>query len=285
MRSRSPLLAEIRRSWITQVALIGAIIYTFVAIAGPWLAPYDPTAILSAPRQAPSAEFLMGTDEIGRDLFSRLLYGTRVAFIVAIVATSIGLVVGALLGLIAGYFSGITDSIVMRIVDILLAFPGLLLALAVITILGPGLTNAMIAIGVGGIPEYARLMRGEVMSLLGRDHVLAARSVGARDMRVMVKHLIPFAVPTMLVYSTAQLARAVLTEAGLSYLGLGVQPPTASWGGMIATGQQHLTTAPLLAVFPGLAIMGLIFVLNILGDSLRDALDPHQRGIASRASG
>lgn len=282
MKSRSPLLAEIKRSRITQIALLGAIAYTFVAIAGPWLSPYDPTAILSAPRQAPSAAFFMGTDEIGRDLFSRLLYGTRVAFIVAIVATSIGLSVGAVLGLIAGYFSGITDSIVMRVVDILLAFPGLLLALAIITILGPGLTNAMIAIGVGGIPEYARLMRGEVMGLLGRDHVLAARSVGATDIRVMVKHLIPFAIPTMLVYSTAQLARAVLTEAGLSYLGLGVQPPIASWGGMIATGQRHLTTAPLLAVFPGLAIMGLIFVLNILGDSLRDALDPHQRGVARR---
>lgn len=281
MKSRSPLLAEIRRSLITQIALLVAIVYTFVAIAGPWLAPYDPTAILSAPRQPPSAAFLMGTDEIGRDLFSRLLYGTRVAYIVAIVATSVGLSGGAVLGLIAGYFSGITDSFVMRVMDILLAFPGLLLALSIITILGPGLTNAMIAIGVGGIPEYARLMRGEVLGLLGRDHVLAARSIGATDVRVMVKHLIPFAVPTMLVYSTAQLARAVLTEAGLSYLGLGVQPPTASWGGMIATGQQHLTTTPLLAVFPGLAIMGLIFVLNILGDSLRDALDPHQRGVAS----
>ncbi len=281
MTARSPLLAEIRRSVITQIALLVAIVYTFVAIAGPWLAPHDPTAILSAPRQAPSAEFLMGTDEIGRDLFSRLLFGTRVAYFVAIVATSVGLAGGAVLGLIAGYFSGITDSFVMRVMDILLAFPGLLLALSIITILGPGLTNAMIAIGVGGIPEYARLMRGEVLALLGRDHVLAARSIGATDVRVMAKHLIPFAVPTMLVYSTAQLARAVLTEAGLSYLGLGVQPPTASWGGMIATGQQHLTTTPLLAVFPGLAIMGLIFVLNILGDSLRDALDPHQRGVAS----
>ena len=281
MKRRSLLLIELRRSWITQITLAVAVVYTIAAIAGPWLAPYDPTAILAPPRMPPNAQFMLGTDEIGRDLFSRLLFGTRVAFAVAIVATSIGLIGGVILGLLAGYFSGPVDSIIMRLVDILLAFPGLLLALAIITILGPGLTNAMIAIGVGGIPEYARLMRGEVLSLLNRDHVLAARSIGARDLRVMVRHLIPFSVPTMLVYSTAQLARAVLTEAGLSYLGLGVQPPTASWGGMIATGQQHLTTTPLMAIFPGLAIMGLIFVLNILGDSLRDALDPHQRGAPS----
>ncbi len=280
MTARSPLMLELRRSRITQISLAVALIYVFGAIAGPWLAPYDPNAILSRPRQPPSWQFVMGTDEIGRDLFSRILYGTRVAFTVALVATSIGLVVGGILGLIAGYFSGFADSIVMRTMDVLLAFPGLLLALAIITILGPGLTNAMIAIGVGGIPEYARLMRGEVLGLLNRDHVLAARSIGAKDLRVIVKHLIPFAVPTMLVYSTAQLARAVLTEAGLSYLGLGVQPPIPSWGAMIATGQKHLTTTPMMAIFPGLAIMILIFVLNILGDSLRDALDPHQRGKA-----
>lgn len=278
MTLSSPIMAEIRRSRITQVSLLIALAYVAIAVAGPWIAPYDPTAILNRPRMPGNADFLLGTDEIGRDLLSRLIYGTRIAFMVAIVATSIGLVCGGVLGLIAGFFAGPADSIIMRVMDILLAFPGLLLALAIITILGPGLTNAMIAIGVGGIPEYARLMRSEVLSLLGRDHVLAARSIGATDRRIMIRHLIPFTVPTMLVYSTAQLARAVLTEAGLSYLGLGVQPPTASWGGMIATGQAHLTTTPMLAIYPGLAIIGLIFVLNILGDSLRDALDPHRRG-------
>lgn len=281
MTLSSPIMAEIKRSRITQISLLVAVAYVVVAIAGPWIAPYDPTAILNRPRMPGNADFLLGTDEIGRDLLSRLIYGTRVAFMVALVATSIGLVFGGILGLIAGFFAGPADTIIMRIMDILLAFPGLLLALAIITILGPGLTNAMIAIGVGGIPEYARLMRSEVLGLLGRDHVLAAQSIGATNRRIMIRHLIPFTVPTMLVYSTAQLARAVLTEAGLSYLGLGVQPPTASWGGMIATGQAHLTTTPMLAIYPGLAIIGLIFVLNILGDSLRDALDPHRRG-ASR---
>ena len=280
----SPIIAEIRRSRITQGALVIAAAYVLVAIFGPLVAPHDPAALLSMPRQGPSLDFLLGTDEIGRDLLSRLLYGARVAFMVALVATSIGLVGGAVLGMLAAYFQGMTDSVIMRLMDILLAFPGLLLALAIITILGPGLTNAMIAIGVGGIPEFARLMRGEVLGLMNREHILAARSMGASDLRMMVKHLIPFAFPTMLVYSTSQLARAVLTEAGLSYLGLGVQPPTASWGGMIATGQAHLTTAPYLAFIPGLTIMGLIFVLNILGDSLRDAVDPHSRGRSRKST-
>ncbi|EAR51043.1 probable ABC-transport protein, inner membrane component [Oceanicola granulosus HTCC2516] len=284
MMTANPFFSELRRSWITQAALVIAVLYTLVALFGPWIAPYDPTRILSMPRQDPSAQFWLGTDEIGRDVLSRLLYGTRIAYVVAIVATGIGLVFGALLGLIAAFFSGYADSIIMRLMDILLAFPGLLLALAIITILGPGLGNAMIAIGVGSIPEFARLMRGEVLGLMNRDHVLAARSMGAGNLRIMGKHLVPFALATMLVYSTAQLARAVLTEAGLSYLGLGVQPPTPSWGGMIATGQQHLTTTPLLALIPGAAIMGLIFVLNILGDSLRDALDPHQRGLSRKPS-
>lgn len=278
----SPVLREIKRSRITQVSLAVALGYVFVAAFGPYLAPHDPTMIIGPPRQGPSADFLLGTDEIGRDLLSRLLLGARVAFMVAIVATSIGLVIGSIIGLVAAYFQRWTDSVLMRLMDVLLAFPGLLLALSVITILGPGLTNAMIAIGIGGIPQYARLMRGEVLGLLNRDHVLAARSIGARDLQIMLKHLIPFAIPTMLVYSTAQLARAVLTEAGLSYLGLGVQPPIPSWGGMIATGQQYFISTPMMGILPGLAIMGFIFVLNILGDSLRDALDPHERGAGRR---
>ncbi len=282
MTARSPILAEIRRSRITQAALLLTVLYCVVALAGPWLAPHDPTSMLAMPRRPPSERFWLGTDEIGRDLLSRLIHGARVAFTVAFLATAIGLLGGAVLGLIAAYFAGYIDSAIMRTMDILLAFPGLLLALAIIAILGPGLTNAMIAIGIGGIPEYARLMRGEVLSLLGRDHVLAARAMGASDLRVMWRHLIPFTVPTMLVYSTSQLARAVLTEAGLSYLGLGVEPPTASWGGMIATGQAHMLTTPMLAIAPGLAIMGLVFALNMLGDSLRDALDPHQRPVVGR---
>ena len=171
-----------------------------------------------------------------------------------------------------------TTSVSMRMMDILLAFPGLLLALAVITFLGTGMVNTMIAIGIGGIPGYARLVRGEVLTLLNRDHVLAARSIGATNMRLMTRHILPLAMSSVLVYSTAQLARAILTEAGLSFLGLGIQPPTPSWGAMIASGQRSFLSAPAMGIFPGLAIMGMVFTLNLLGDSLRDALDPHQRG-------
>ena len=164
----------------------------------------------------------------------------------------------------------------MRLMDILLAFPGLLLALAVVTFLGTGLVNTMIAIGIGGIPGYARLVRGEVLMLRDRDYVTAARAIGASDLRPMVRHILPLTWSSVLVYSTAQLARAILSEAGLSFLGLGVQPPVPSWGAMIASGQRSFLSAPAMGIFPGLAIMGLVFTLNLLGDSLRDAWDPHR---------
>jgi peptide/nickel transport system permease protein len=201
----------------------------------------------------------------------------RTALLVGTIAVSIGLGVGGMIGIVAAYFGGWLDSVLMRVVDVLLAFPGLLLALAVITFLGPGLVNTMIAIGIGGIPGYARLMRGEVLSLLERDFISAARALGAGDVRVMGRHLVPLSISPLLVYSTAQLARAVLAEAGLSYLGLGVQPPDPSWGGMIASGQRYLFNAPFMAIFPGLAIIVLVFALNLLGDSLRDALNPMLR--------
>jgi len=268
---------EWRRSRITQIASVIALLYLFVGLAGPSLAPYDPLEILSSPREAPSGAHWMGTDEVGRDTFSRLLVGARGALTVGFVAVAIGLLVGGAIGLIAGYYGSHLDSVLMRLMDILLAFPGLLLALAVITFLGPGMVNTMIAIGVGGIPGYARLVRGEVLTLLNRDHVLAARLLGAGTMRLMTSHLLPLAASSALVYSTAQLARAVLAEAGLSFLGLGIQPPTPSWGSMIASGQRSFLSAPAMGIFPGLAIMGMVFTLNLLGDSLRDAWDPHQQ--------
>ncbi len=269
---------EWRRSRITQVSSAVAVLYLFVGIAGPWLAPYDPLEIVSSPRLSPSAEHWMGTDEIGRDTFSRILVGTRAALTVGFVAISIGLLIGGVIGLLAGFYGSRVDSVLMRLMDVLLAFPGLLLALAVITFLGTGLVNTMIAIGIGGIPGYARLVRGEVMTLLNRDHVMAARLLGATTLRLWTHHLLPLATSSALVYSTAQLARAILTEAGLSFLGLGIQPPAPTWGSMIASGQRSFLSAPAMGIFPGLAIMGMVFTLNLLGDSLRDAWDPHQRG-------
>lgn len=274
---RNPILRELVRSRIAQISALITLVYVILAVFGPQLAPYDPTAMLTLPRQGPSAEHWFGTDEIGRDIFSRMLVSARVAMTVGFVAVGIGLVVGGVLGVVAGFFQGWIDSVIMRIVDVLLAFPGILLALAVITFLGPGLTNTMIAIGIGGIPGYARLARGEVLSLIERDHVVAARSLGARNLRLMWKHLFPLLVSSLLVYSTAALARAILAEAGLSYLGLGVQPPEPSWGGMISSGQRFFLTAPFMAIYPGTAIMMLVFALNLLGDVLRDALNPALR--------
>jgi len=268
---------ELARSRITQVSAAVAVLYLFVGAFGPFLAPYDPIEIVSSPRMSPSGEHWMGTDEIGRDTFSRILFGARGALTVGFVAIGIGLFIGGAIGLVAGFYGSTIDAVLMRLMDILLTFPGLLLALAVITFLGTGLVNTMIAIGIGGIPGYARLVRGEVLTLLNRDHVLAARSIGVNTMGLMTRHLLPLAMSSVLVYSTAQLARAILTEAGLSFLGLGIQPPTPSWGSMIASGQRLFLSAPAMGIFPGLAIMGMVFTLNLLGDSLRDAMTPHAR--------
>ncbi len=273
----NPLWRELRRSRIAQVSFAVTLLYVLLALFGPALAPYSATEMLTMPRQAPSGEFWFGTDEIGRDIFSRMLISARVALTVGFVSVGIGLVVGGVMGVLAGYFGGWLDAVLMRVVDVLLAFPGILLALAVITFLGPGLTNTMIAIGIGGIPGYARLVRGEILSLLERDYVAAAKSLGANHLRVMVKHLVPMMASSVLVYSTAQLARAILAEAGLSYLGLGVQLPQPSWGGMIASGQRFFLSAPFMAIYPGTAIMVLVFALNLLGDAFRDALNPQLR--------
>lgn len=273
----NPVLRELMRSKIAQVSAVITLIYLLVAILGPFLAPYEPTSMLTLPRQTPSAEHWFGTDEIGRDIFSRLLVSARVAMTVGFVSVGISLIVGGFLGIVAGFYGGWVDTVVMRFVDILLAFPGILLALAVITFLGPGMTNTIIAIGIGGIPGYARLIRGEVLSLIERDHIPAAKALGARGLRIIAKHLMPLLLSSMLVYSTAQLARAILAEAGLSYLGLGVQPPDPSWGGMIASGQRFFLTAPYMAIYPGTTIMILVFALNLLGDALRDALNPTLR--------
>jgi peptide/nickel transport system permease protein len=273
----NPLWREFVRSPIAQIAAVVTLIYIILAIFGPTLAPYSEIDMLTLPRQRPSGDYWFGTDEIGRDIFSRMLVSARVAMTVGFISVGIGLIIGSLIGILAGYFGGWLDALLMRIVDVLLAFPGILLALAVITFLGPGLTNTMIAIGIGGIPGYARLVRGEVITLLERDYVSAARSLGANHMRVIVQHIVPMLVSSVLVYSTAQLARAILAEAGLSYLGLGVQPPFPSWGGMIASGQRFFLSAPYMAIYPGTAIMILVLALNLLGDALRDALNPQLR--------
>ena len=240
------------------------------------LLPIDPYRSNFAMRlHPPSLDAWLGTDQLGRDLRARIIAGTRIALLVGFLSVSIGLVAGGLLGLLAGMVSGgRLDAFLMRCMDIVLAFPWLLIVIAVIAILGPSLTNAMIAIGITLIPEFARLVRSLVMSLGAQDFVLAARAMGASQLRIAFRHILPHCTAQLVVLSTVRLGRAILSEAGLSYLGLGVQPPHPAWGSMIASGQNYLLAAPHVSLVPGLAVLIVVMALNIAGDGLRDALDP-----------
>jgi peptide/nickel transport system permease protein len=251
------------------------LVFIFIAAFAPYITPEDPyRGNLRQRLQPPSAEHVLGTDQQGRDMLSRVIAGSRIALFVGFVAVSIGLVAGGLLGLIAGYFRGFADTIIMRIMDIVLAFPWLLLVIAIVSILGPSITNAMLAIGITIIPEYARLLRSVVIATREQDFVQAAYSLGASHSRIMFVHIAPHCLAQTIVLSTVTLGKAILAEAGLSFLGLGVQPPEPSWGTMIATGQDYLMTHPYLSIVPGLAVMLVVIALNITGDGLRDALDP-----------
>lgn len=259
------------------VAISFAIVVLFVLIAifAPWLRPEDPyRSNLRQRLVPPSAEHIFGTDQQGRDMLSRVIEGSRIALAVGFVAVGVGLAFGGLLGLIAGYFGGGLDAIIMRVMDIILAFPWLLLVIAIVSILGPNLTNAMLAISITIIPQYARLVRAVVLSFRERDFVMAAVALGATHWRLLFIHIVPHCIAQLVVLSTITLGKAILAEAGLSFLGLGVQPPQPSWGSMIAVGQDYLLSHPYLSIVPGVAVMIIVIALNKVGDGLRDALDP-----------
>jgi peptide/nickel transport system permease protein len=249
-----------------------------VTVLAPLIALHDPIA--TDPSNAllgPSAAHPLGTDELGRDLFARVIWGSRVSLPVAFVAVLVGLVVGGAIGLAAGFRGGLTDLLLMRVIDAILAFPALILAIAIVAVLGPGIRNAMIAIGIVQLPVYARLMRAQVLSLKGLDFVAAARVLGASPARLIALHLVPNLLNPLIVQISLSAAAAMLAEATLSFLGLGAQPPTADWGFMMNTGARFLNNDPWLALGPGLAISIAVFGFNWLGDSLRDALDPRLR--------
>ena len=267
-----------RRLWKVRLAAVGLGIIALLivcAIAAPWIAPYDPNRqrLLEA-LQAPSAEHLLGTDENGRDVLSRVLYGARVSLAAGVFSVSIAILLGVTSGLVSGYFSGRVDNVIMRIMDALLAFPTLVLALAITATLGPGLRNAMIAIGIVGMPIFARLTRGQVLSVREREFVEAARTVGAGHRRIMLKHILPNVMAPLVVQASLSVAVAILAEATLSFLGLGVQPPEPSWGSMVSRGKDYLDLAPWLAFAPGGAILLAVMGFNFVGDAVRDALDP-----------
>ncbi|CCH48526.1 ABC transporter permease [Pseudodesulfovibrio piezophilus] len=245
------------------------------AILAPWIAPFDPSFInVDALLLPPSAIHPMGTDALGRDVFSRILYGGRVSLWVGFVAVGIATAIGLTLGLVAGYFGKLVDEIIMRGVDVMLCFPSFFLILAVIAFLEPSLTNIMIVIGLTGWMGVARLVRAETLTIRERDYIMAARAAGAGPTRIIVRHILPNAIAPILVSATLGVAGAILTESSLSFLGLGVQPPNASWGNMLMEGKEVLGIAWWLSVFPGLAILFTVLGYNLLGESLRDLLDP-----------
>jgi len=243
------------------------------AVIGPWLVPYDPSAQELALRlEGPSRLHWLGLDELGRDILARVMSGARISLFVGLVVVSVSASIGAVMGALAGYYGGIIDEAISRVIDILLAFPGLLLAIALVAVLGPSLTNVVLALSLIGWVGYARVARSQVLQAREFEYVVAARAIGAATPRILIRHVLPAALPALTVQATLGMGGAILSEAALSFLGLGVQPPTPSWGAMLNYGRVHVLDAPHLTVFPGLAIAIVVLGLNLLGDSLRERL-------------
>ena len=270
---------EIWRRFIkNKLALGGLIIVVFlfsVALFADIIAPYgmDEQNLANA-KQPPSAEHIMGTDNFGRDIFSRIVYGSRVSLLVGFISVGIGVAVGGSLGAIAGFFGGKADNLIMRTLDMMMAIPSMILAIAICSALGPGLANTMIAVGFSTIPNYARIVRSSVMTVKQQEYVEAATAVGSSNLRIIMRHIIPNSMAPLIVQASLGVAQAVLTAASMSFIGLGVQPPEAEWGNMLSAGRTFIRNQPHMVIFPGIAIMLTIFSLNLLGDGLRDALDP-----------
>lgn len=281
-----PRVSEFRRFsrvfFSRKVVLFGLIIIlalVITAIFASWLAPNEPNKVdLNQGLLNPSTAHLLGTDNFGRDTLSRLIYGSRIAIMVGAIAVGLAATVGMLLGLIAGYFGGITFVIIMRFLDAIMSIPMIALALVIASLLGGGLKNVMIAVAIAMMPMYARLMCGQVLSVRENDYVKAGQSIGASNWRIMFRHILPNCFPPLIVQMTMMMGTAILTEASLSFLGIGIEPPTATWGSMITDGYRFLLDRPILSIAPGVAIMLVVFGFNMVGDGLRDALDPRLRG-------
>jgi peptide/nickel transport system permease protein len=262
-------------------ALVGGtilLVFVLLALCAPLASPYDPIKTNQRTSlKAPSMEHPLGTDRFGRDVFSRIVWGARLSLPVGFVSVVIAAVIGVTFGLVAGFYGGRIDAVIMRLVDLLLAFPGILLALAIVAILGGSLVNLMIAVGIAAIPDYVRITRGAVLSVKQREFVTAARTVGARDVQIALRHILPNILPPVIVVATLGIASAIITASALSFLGLGIKPPAPEWGNMLAEGRQFMQRAWWVAFFPGLAIMLTVLSINLLGDGLRDVLDPRMK--------
>lgn len=264
------------RHRLAMLGLVILLITTLLAIFGPTLVIYIPDKMDFSVRFAPpSAQHILGTDDFGRDTFTRIVYGARVSLQVGIISVSLAATVGTLLGLLAGYSRRLVDEVIMRSMDVLYAFPAVLLAIAILAALGKGVGNAMIAIGIVYIPIFARITRGEVLSIRNEEFITAARAMGASDARILIRHILPNILSPIIVETSLSLAFAILAEASLSFFGLGTQPPDPSWGRMLSEGRNYFRQSIWMGIFPGLAIMFVVMGFNFLGDGLRDALDPH----------
>lgn len=280
-RQRSPwidVLVRLRRS---RGATLGGIILAalvLAALAAPLLTRYDPLIMNPIDRlQPPNPNHVLGTDTFGRDLFTRILFGSRISLQTGLVSVSIAVLIGVPMGLMSGFYGGLTDRMLMRLVDLMLTFPGILLALVIIAILGPNLLNAMLAVGISASPTYARVVRASVLSAKSQVYVEAARATGCSNLRIMLRHILPNTVAPIIVLGTLGIAGAIIAAAALSYLGLGARPPVPEWGALLSEGRNYLRVAWWLTTFPGLAIMTAVLAINLLGDGLRDALDPRLR--------
>jgi peptide/nickel transport system permease protein len=264
---------------IVGFGVVVVILFLLTAAFAPWITPYDPydknyDNLLASP----SSQHWLGTDTLGRDTLSRIIIASRTTLMVGVIALGIAAIAGMILGLLAGYFGGWVQSVIMRLMDALMAYPMILLALVIASLLGGGLVNVMIALGIALVPGYARLMCGQVLTVKENDYILAQHSIGASNLRIMLKHIFPNCLPPLIVMITMMMGMTILAEAGLSYLGIGIEPPQAAWGGMINDGYSRITTNPILSFAPGVAIMLVVFSFNVVGDGLRDALDPRLRG-------
>lgn len=275
---QTPLSVFWRRFRRNKPAILGAAIVgimVLMALLAPLIAPYSPNdQDLNHIVQGPGGGHVLGTDDLGRDVLSRIIFGARISVAASILPVLIAIAVGIPAGLITGYYKGWWDESIMRVVDAMQAFPFLVLALALASALGPGFINAMIAIGIGFTPAFVRIVRGQVLQVAAQDYILSAHAIGTRDIRILLIHILPNALAPLLVQVSVSMAGAILAEAGLSFLGLGVQPPTASWGQMLTVAQQYINSAPWLAIWPGIAIFLAVLGFNLLGDGIRDGLDP-----------
>lgn len=268
-------MASLARKPFAVASLVIIVAFVLVAVFAPQISPYDPTkADFLTVRKAPSAAHLLGTDDVGRDVLSRLIHGARASLMAGALSVVIAMVLGVPLGLIAGFYRGAVSELIMRFTDALLSFPFLILAVALAAAFGPSLTNAMIAIGVASAPTFIRLTRGQVLAVRAEEYVQAASALGAGDARVLWSHVLPNSLAPLLVQGTLTIATSIIAESSLSFLGLGVQPPTPSWGGMLNVAKNFMSQAPWMAIWPGLAIFVSVLAFNLLGDGVRDAFDP-----------